>query len=113
MARYHSLSIYQLAREIVREVAELGGALRGFGDLDLQIQSAALSTVSNIAEGASSGSDRQFIRYLAIARGSANELQAQLEIASDLRRIDPRSPIHDRCDQLGRSISKFIAYLRG
>jgi four helix bundle protein len=113
MARYHQLEIYRIARETLREVACISSAKSGFGDLANQMRRAAISVVSNISEGASTCNDRQFIRYLGIARGSANELQAQLEIASDLGLVDPTHPIHDRCGRLGRSITRLINYLSG
>jgi four helix bundle protein len=111
MARFHQLTIYQLARENLRDVARITSVQRGFGDLANQMRRAAISVVSNIGEGSSSGSDRQFARYLSIARASANELQAQLEISSDLGLIEPGHPLHDRCDRLGRSITRLIGYL--
>jgi len=112
MARYHSLTIYQLAQQNLRDIAELTSSLRGFGDLGNQMRRAAISAVSNICEGSSSGR-KQFIRFLSIARASANELQGQLDIAADLKLLDRTHPIHDRCDHLGRAISKLIQYLSG
>jgi len=74
MARYHSLTIYQIARENLRDIAQLISATRGSGDLGNQMRRASISTVSNICEGAAHGHNPQFIRFLKIARASANEL---------------------------------------
>jgi len=49
--------------------------------LGAQWRRAAYSVSLNIAEGASQSSSRQFKRYLEIARGSLDELQAVLELA--------------------------------
>lgn len=49
--------------------------------LGAQWRRAACSVSLNIAEGASQSSSRQFRRYLEIARGSLDELQAVLELA--------------------------------
>jgi len=113
MARYHSLTIYHLARENLRDVAQLTSATRGFGDLGKQMRRASISTLPNICEGAANGHSPQFVRFLKIARASANELQGQLEIAADLGVLDSKHPVHDRCDHLGRAISKLIQYLSG
>lgn len=49
-----------------------------------QMQRAALSVPSNIAEGAERGSNKDFIRFLRIAKGSAAELRTQCYIARKL-----------------------------
>jgi len=113
MARFHSLFVYTLARENLREIARLTERMHGFGDLVNQMRRAAISIVSNICEGASSGNDRQFARYLNIARASANELQGQLAIMSDLGDLEPDHPIHDRCDHLGRALTRLLRTLAG
>ncbi len=52
--------------------------------LAAQLRRSAVSVVSNIAEGAGRGRDREFRAFLAIARGSLHELEAQLLLARDL-----------------------------
>lgn len=113
MARFQSLIVYTLARENLREVAQLTARMNGFGDLTNQMRRSAISVVSNICEGASAGSDRQFARYLTIARASANELHGQLAIVTDLGELDPEHPIHDRCEHLERAHTKLLRTLTG
>ena len=74
MANINNLIIFHEARQLVRDIGPLTESLR-FGDLGNQMRRAAISVVSNICEGAGMGSDRQFARYLKIARASVNELQ--------------------------------------
>ena len=52
--------------------------------LTSQMKRAAISIPSNIAEGAARDSTKEFLRFLAIARGSLAELETQLQIAQRL-----------------------------
>ena len=50
-----------------------------------QLQRAAVSIPSNIAEGFERQSNKEFIQYLFIAKGSCGELRTQIHIASRLK----------------------------
>jgi len=105
MARFEQLRVYHLARANLRDIAGITERMQGFGDLVNQMRRAAISVVSNICEGAATGSDRQWARYLRSARGSVNELQGQLAIVGDLGWL--------RCDHLGRALTRLIRSLSG
>jgi len=53
-----------------------------------QMRRAAVSIPSNIAEGASRNSDKEFIQFLYIALGSASELETQIVISRNLSYIE-------------------------
>ena len=63
--------IYMLTKQLPRD--ELYG-------LTNQIRRAAVSIPSNIAEGNSRNTSQDYIRFLAIAKGSKSEVDTQLEI---------------------------------
>lgn len=54
-----------------------------------QMRRAAVSVASNIAEGAARSGNREFIKFLHIAAGSASELDTQLEISKEIGFISP------------------------
>ena len=110
MANIHNLIVYREARELVRTIHPITTNV-GFGDLGNQIRRATISVVSNICEGAGSGSDKQFSRYLKMARASVNEVQGQLEILADIGIIAHRHRSIAQADLLGRRLSAFIARL--
>ena len=72
---------------------ELYKSLTGMRDYCLkdQMTRAAVSIPSNIAEGAEKRSEKDFIRYLDIAKGSAGELRTQLYIVSKLKMLDEKT----------------------
>ena len=76
-----------------RLAVEIYSALRDCRDFSLkdQMTRAAVSIPSNIAEGAERYSDKEFARFLYIARGSAAELRTQLYIANKINLIDNKS----------------------
>lgn len=87
-------------------------AVERFG-LALQIRRAAVSVSSNLAEGAAR-SNREFGRFIQIARGSNAELRAQLLLAHDLGYLDPAawSDADARADHVGRLLTGLLRYLR-
>ena len=80
---------------LVYEVTKGFPADERFG-LTTQMRRAAVSIASNIAEGAARHSDKEFVRFLHIASGSASELDTQLEIA-ELAGIARREDIAPLC----------------
>ena len=83
---FEDLIAWQKARALCREIHVQTKAGGFAGDIDLirQIRRAAVSVVSNIAEGFERGRKTEFAHFLAIAKGSCGEVRAQLYVALDL-----------------------------
>lgn len=79
-----------------------------------QLQRAAVSVPSNIAEGAERDSKLDYIRFLRIAKGSAAELRTQCYIATRLGLLDADRSSHftGECIQIGRMLQGLIKSLR-
>ena len=75
--------------------------------LTSQIRRAAVSIPSNIAEGASRESSKDFLRFISISNGSLAELQTQLIIARNLGFINNEklSAIRDTGEEIGRMLN--------
>jgi four helix bundle protein len=78
--------------------------------LKKQLIKSALSTSSNIAEGRTKHSEREFLRFLQIALGSAGELQYQLKAANDCNAIPPEvgSDLGRRAEEVAKMIQGLI-----
>ncbi len=84
--RFEDILAWQEARKLVREIYRItreGAFVKDFG-LRGQIQRAAVSVMTNIAEGFDCDSHVEFARFLGIARRSAVEVQSLLYVALDI-----------------------------
>jgi len=113
---FEELHIYKRARELTNAVYVLtrsGTFAKDYGLAD-QIRRAAVSVMSNIAEGFERGTSTEFIQFLYIAKGSCGEVRAQLQVALDQSYIAPEH--HLSLVELARRtsgmISNFIAHLQ-
>ena len=88
--RFEDLVAWQKARELTRAIYEAtqeGTFARDFG-LSGQIQRAAVSIISNLAEGFARGIRREFYHFLSIAKASCAEVRSQLHVAVDISYLD-------------------------
>ncbi|MEL1255852.1 four helix bundle protein [Flavobacterium sp. DGU38] len=78
-----------------------------------QLRRAAVSIPSNIAEGSSRNSNKDFARFLEIAIGSAYEVETQLLISSDLGFINEENIIEliNLLEEITKMTSRFRATL--
>lgn len=115
ITRFEEIDAWKSSRQLTNIVYGLGNQIgfnRDFGLRD-QIRRAAVSIMSNIAEGFESRTDVQFINFLGIARGSAGEVRAQLYIALDQKYITEEQfkETYTIAEKCARQLAKFIAYL--
>ena len=111
--RFEDIESWKESRELVRVVYQRFSNIKDFGFRD-QIQRAAISVMSNIAEGFDRGTNREFIQFLVIARGSVSEVKSQLYAALDIGYIDRAEfdVITGKCHKLTSLLNGFIRYLK-
>ena len=90
VSRFEDIIAWQKARLLTARIYQVTGQGkfdRDFGLKD-QIRRAAVSIMSNIAEGFERGKPSEFHQFLSIAKGSCAELRSQLYIAFDAGYLD-------------------------
>jgi len=115
IAKFEDIEAWQKARELTREVYKItnqGAFARDFSLRD-QFRRAAVSIMSNIAEGFGRGGNREFIQFLSMAKGSVSEVQAQLCVAVDAGYLtkDQFQQLYSLSQSTGNLIGGFIRYL--
>ncbi|HYT59189.1 MAG TPA: four helix bundle protein [Haliangiales bacterium] len=112
---FEELQVWQEARQLVRDIYKATRRPPFARDFRLcsQIQSAATSTMSNIAEGFERGSKKEFIQFLNIAKGSNGETRSPLYVALDQEYIDEKNflLLKSAAARLSRRVARFIKYL--
>ena len=115
VAKYSDLIVWQVAMELVTEIYRLTKSFpreEQFG-LVSQMRRAAVSVASNIAEGHGRLHKPDYLRHLAIARGSLMELRTQLQIAVNLEYLpyEATELAWSLCDKAGRFLNNLIRAL--
>jgi four helix bundle protein len=111
--RFEELPIWKDARTLSSLVYKNTKLFKDFSLRD-QMRRAVVSVVSNIAEGFERGSNKEFIQFLYIAKGSIGELRAQLYVAYDANLLSRETLVNfvKQCEEISKGISKFVGYLR-
>ena len=114
--KFEDLEAWQLARSLVSKVyatTRSGAFAKDYGLRD-QIRRAAVSVMSNIAEGFDRRTDCSFQSFLVIARGSVGEVRSQLYVALDQQFIDQRQFDDMQRDvvRIGKMLTSLLQYLR-
>jgi four helix bundle protein len=100
-----ALAVYRVTRTMPTD--------ERFG-LSQQMRRAGVSVASNIAEGCGRGGNRELVRFLVIALGSATELELQLRLA---RRLDYLAShecegVEEHARRVQRMLTRLIVRLR-
>ena len=116
MHRFKDLEIWKLSRKYTSSIYEVTSGFpekEKFG-LSNQMRRASVSIPSNIAEGCSRKSNKDFLRFLEIAVGSCYELETQLLISNDLEYLDNEKleKLTTEMNRIVMMISKFMTTLK-
>lgn len=116
MLSYQDLNVWQKAMDLVEEVYKLAKLLPKEETYALsdQMRRAAVSIPSNIAEGKSRDSVKEYKQFVSIARGSASELNTQILICIRLQLISENDAqiALNLCEEVGRMLYGLLQSLK-
>ena len=112
---FRELKVWQRAMELTVEIYSIVKLLPQEETFALsgQMRRAAVSIPSNIAEGQGRDTMKEFIRFLAVARGSLRELSTQLEICErvgylELSQTVKANDLIEEIDKMLNALSKSL-----
>ncbi|MEZ4808723.1 MAG: four helix bundle protein [Allomuricauda sp.] len=116
MHRFKDLDIWKLSREFCSDIYEATDSFpetEKFG-ISNQLRRAVVSIPSNISEGCSRKSNKDFSRFLEIAIGSMYEVETQLFISNDLGFLTDKTLelLTDKLSSIIKMTSKFKSSLK-
>jgi four helix bundle protein len=111
VARFEELVAWQKARVLTREMYGATRRRPFAGDIGLasQVRRAAVSVMSNIAEGFERGSRAEFQQFLNVARASCGEVRSALYVAFDVGYLVDKE--FDRLQALVGEVSRLTTAL--
>ena len=108
MGNCRQLSVWKAGHDLALDIHRCTGSfppIERYG-LAIQMRRAAVSIVSNIAEGCGRQSDRELGYFLRVARGSVREVECQLLLSRDLGYVSHESWAH--LDAAAQEVSKML-----
>jgi four helix bundle protein len=111
--KFEEIQAWKEARILVKDVYQKFSECRDYGFKD-QIQRAGISIMSNIAEGFERNTNKEFVNFLSIARGSCAELKSLLYAALDVGYIEEGvfRRLYGQINKVSGLVNGFISYLK-
>ncbi len=115
MFSYQKLEVYKIAKDVVKRTYRLTKAFPATEQYGLisQMNRAAISIPSNIAEGNGRTSKKEKVHFISVSFASLMELTCQAEIATELDYIDSKqyNEFLEQCKDLSVRLSNYKKYL--
>jgi four helix bundle protein len=110
--KFEDIIAWQKSKVLVVEVYQIFKENKDFSFRD-QLQRAAVSIMNNIAEGFERMGDKEFRKFLFIAKGSSGEVRSMLYLALELNYINKKQFefLYNKSVEITKMVSGFIKKL--
>ncbi len=110
---FEDITAWSKAYSVTIDVYGVCSKIKDFGYRD-QLQRASVSIMNNIAEGFERQSNREFVKFLYIAKGSCGEVRSLLRLGESLKYIDPivSAKLIQNAIEISKILSGLIKSLR-
>ncbi|MEA2076965.1 MAG: four helix bundle protein [Candidatus Marinimicrobia bacterium] len=114
MKTHHDLEVWKISIKFVDKIYDLTDNFpeKEKYALSSQMQRAAVSVASNIAEGAARNHNKEFIQFLYHSFGSLSELETQIIISANRKYINSTKEILDELSHIQKLLYGLIKYLK-
>ncbi len=114
--RFEDIEAWKGAHVLTSKIYQLtgeGSFARDFGLRD-QLRRAAVSVMSNVAEGFERGGDKEFLQFLSLAKASCAEIRSHLYVAMDQAYLTHKQfdELTQQAETVGRMLAGFMSYLK-
>lgn len=110
--RFEDIIVWQKSKILVNQIYKSFKNSRDFSFRD-QIRRAVISVMNNIAEGFERKGNKEFTKFLFIAKGSCGEVRSMLYLALDFDYITKKEFLdyHEKCMEISKMLSALIKKL--
>jgi four helix bundle protein len=114
MKTHKDLDVWKKSMDLVTEIYKVTGVFprEEIYGLTNQMRRCGVSIPSNIAEGASRNSSKEFVQFLYIALGSASELETQILIAQSLAYLQKSNGFLNDIEAIKKMLNGLIQSLK-
>ena len=115
MKTHIDLDVWKFSMDFVENIYKLSANFpkEEMYGLTSQIRRAAVSIPSNIAEGASRQSRKEFVQFLYISLGSLSEVETQLMLSERLQFVENIQPILNNAITIKKMLNGLITHQKG
>ena len=110
---FEDIIVWQKSKILVNNIYQIFKTNRDYSFRD-QVQRAAVSIMNNIAEGFERKGNKEFTKFLYIAKGSCGEVRSMLYLALDLKYINRKDfdNLYNQAFEISKMLSGLIKALR-